>query len=459
MVVDAGTVSAIDTCVESLGPEGAFRGVLFAFDNGYDAEQVTAAMSDGSLDANGVIRGVEPSGAMVGLIDRSGPSAHAGVILAAGPVIVAAGPVTAEEFKRGVGDEIAAMFPDFNFITVAETDPQEFSSEASRAMIGTMISLVSAGYTLEQVVDAVIFGEEAIDVPAPGKRVCLVIMDARHEPILPINDPMDGLCSDFYELMRREQAAAGTTTTMAPVETTVAEVATTGVVSGVVLDIESGNGVAGATVALTPGGSTTATDGDGLFALADLAPGGYVVTVTADGFLDGAADVTVVAGETADTTIGLSIDDQLPWVYQGTGVSLAYEERPIWTGGTPENRELQFDMEITMFPDGTVELVRDMSAVSSTYLYTYVDCTDMTSYRKLYEGPPIQILSGTHEDGEFEIPFGEIIVFTGTYNSREIEGGWGQEGTHDFCDNGNFGAFKREFRFGPDGMERVYDTP
>ena len=450
IVVDAATVSAIDSCVEALGPEDAFRGVLFALDNGYDVGQVTAGMGDGTLDGDGVIRGVEPAGAMVGIIDRSGPSARGAIVLAAGPVIVAGERnVTAEEFKLGLAQALSAVFSVMERRGERGEAAQEtLVSAESRAMIGTMVGLVSAGYTLDQVVEAVVFGEGAIPIPVPGKRLCLVIHDARGESVLPINDPVDGLCSDFYDAMRRAKADNDTTTT------TTEPAATTGTIIGVVLDIETAGGVPGATVTVTPDGSATVTDGDGVFTLGEIQPGTYTVTVTAEGFPEAAAEVTVVGGEVSDTTIGLDKDDELPWVFEGTSTAVLTAGHPFGSGASFVITSL-VHVTITLNADGTAVFYREFP---DTYKSLTVDCEDRTAYVSTRSGLPPQTTTGTHSEGEFEVPMGDAAV-TGTYTSSEIQGRWTYEITTDWCDDPTPRSWKVEYGFGPDGMERVYDTP
>jgi hypothetical protein len=80
---------------------------------------------------------------------------------------------------------------------------------------------------------------------------------------------------------------------------------TTGGIAGTVTDSVSHAAISGATVALSPGGSTT-TDGAGHYAFSNLATGGYAVTASAAGHTTSApASVTVTAGNTATQDFAL----------------------------------------------------------------------------------------------------------------------------------------------------------
>ena len=457
-VLDEATVAAIEGFIELLGPEAAFRGVLFAFDNGYDVGQVTAGMGDGSLDGNGVIAGVEPAGATVGLIDRSGPSAHGAVIVAAGPVIVVgAGPVTADEFKQGLFEAASAML--FSLDLAAERERQGLSNEASQVLIATIISLTSAGYSLEQIIDYVVFGEDAVEIPMGNEDGCWVVVDAKRLSVAPANEALTGPCGPVYEDLRKlERLAAGALDTPSSTTTqTDAEApSAVGSITGVVLDIGTGAGVPGATVTVAPGGVTATTDADGVFTFGEVEPGAYTITVIAEGFPEAAAGVDVEAGETADTTIGLEKDDQLPWVFEGTGEAVLTAADPFGSGAPFVITSL-VQVTITLNADGTAVFAR---VFPDTYGSLTVDCVDRTAHVSTRSGLPPITTVGTHAGGEFELPWGsEGATITGTYSSTEIQGRWGYETLTGWCDDITGKLWNPEFGFGPEGMARVHDTP
>jgi len=80
--------------------------------------------------------------------------------------------------------------------------------------------------------------------------------------------------------------------------------ATTGSLVGTVKG-SNAKGLAGATVTVSPGGLSTATDSSGYYAFASLLPGTYTVTVSAPGYLTQSATVTVQAGHTTKANFSL----------------------------------------------------------------------------------------------------------------------------------------------------------
>ncbi len=80
---------------------------------------------------------------------------------------------------------------------------------------------------------------------------------------------------------------------------------TTGSIAGQVTDSVSHTAIAGATVTLSPGSSTT-TDGSGNYSFSNLTPQGYTVTASAAGHTtSGPASVTVTAGNTTTQDFAL----------------------------------------------------------------------------------------------------------------------------------------------------------
>jgi len=227
-VVDATTLSAIDSAIGELGPEGAFRAVLFALDDGYDANQITDGMANGSLGSDGSIAGVAPSGAPFGLIDRSGSSAYGDdvVILAAGAdLVMAQGQVSAQEVKTNFLPDLASLF---GIDAEDERKRSELSREAGKAIIGTLMVLAGAGYSFDQLVEHLVFGSDAIVVKPSGGGICPTI-DGTDALVAPARTP-DYLeaghpCIAWYDSLR---SGGGSVTSTATETTTVdASAATT----------------------------------------------------------------------------------------------------------------------------------------------------------------------------------------------------------------------------------------
>ncbi len=238
-VVDAATLSAIDSAIDQHGPEVAFRAVLFALDDGYDLNQVVTGMDTGSLQADGSIDGLDPSGRASGLIDRSGPQAARLIVLAA-PVGLAAGqlPTDVDDFKRSVLDEASKLF------LGVDREAERMNRDTGKAVIGTLLALIESGYSLDQVVQALVLGDTPVLVLALEQfRACPAIADG--ETIIPpatLPDlPAGDACLEFFEGLRDGETT--TTTGPATTATTTETADTTGAAGDYSFGARMGDGV------------------------------------------------------------------------------------------------------------------------------------------------------------------------------------------------------------------------
>lgn len=79
----------------------------------------------------------------------------------------------------------------------------------------------------------------------------------------------------------------------------------TGTLSGTVVEMTTGDVIAGALITLSPSGKNTYTGADGFFEFQDLDAQQYTVTVQADGYSTNRKTVTIVAGATEKVNITL----------------------------------------------------------------------------------------------------------------------------------------------------------
>lgn len=77
----------------------------------------------------------------------------------------------------------------------------------------------------------------------------------------------------------------------------------TGTLSGTVVEMTTGDVIAGALVTLSPTGKSTYTGVDGFFEFQDLEAQQYTVTVQASGYSTNRKTVTIVAGTTERVNI------------------------------------------------------------------------------------------------------------------------------------------------------------
>ena len=92
---------------------------------------------------------------------------------------------------------------------------------------------------------------------------------------------------------------------------TITVTANNGNITGTVRNSASGQGLAGATVAIGGGSSTTTSD-SGVYTFNDLAPGTYTLTASKAGFASASDSVAVTAGQTTTKDFSLSSTDNTP---------------------------------------------------------------------------------------------------------------------------------------------------
>ena len=154
--VDPETLAAVEQVIDYLGPDTAFYAVLYALDDGYDADQIIAAITDRSLREDGSIPDAEPARPQVGVVTRSGPSAYGDLTVLAAGESLALGPTiadSAEALKCAALVQAQHLF----LRTTGFTDcdpfaPEEATSEEATAMVSLLLALTMAGYSVDQIV-------------------------------------------------------------------------------------------------------------------------------------------------------------------------------------------------------------------------------------------------------------------------------------------------------------------
>lgn len=147
--------------------------------------------------------------------------------------------------------------------------------------------------------------------------------------------------------------------------------AATASVSGTVTDADSGAGIAGATVvALDADGDASAqgtTTSTGGYTITGLAPGSYVVSVSADGYETGATDDVAVAEAAIVTGIDLALVAESP--APGGFMMLAAPPTTYELSGTVLDSEGEPVEGITVYFDGDIE-VSTNTGVNGTFSIT-----------------------------------------------------------------------------------------
>ena len=80
---------------------------------------------------------------------------------------------------------------------------------------------------------------------------------------------------------------------------------TFGTLTGTVVEMATGDVIAGALITLSPSGKNTYTGADGFFEFQDLDAQQYTVTVQADGYSTNRKTVTIIAGATERINVTL----------------------------------------------------------------------------------------------------------------------------------------------------------
>lgn len=155
-------LAASDSLVAALGVDEATTAVVLALDSGYSFDQLTAAAAAGTLSTDGTISGVDPVYDTYGLIVNSSPSAtdvsatgepravHA-ILLTRALAAADSDPVPQNAFIRNLNDRAN------DFFSPREAERQQ--EERGRFVIAMLYHLSSLGYSFEQIVDGIVFGE------------------------------------------------------------------------------------------------------------------------------------------------------------------------------------------------------------------------------------------------------------------------------------------------------------
>lgn len=143
------------TIVDRLGPDEGFAAAVEALDQGYSVDQIMNGAD--TIEPNGSVPGVGPAGAPLDVVAWSGDASGETIYLAAETLAAAPNP-SAEELQAALNrhfEPTAALTdgPTQDDIELAE-------KEAAEALITGILGLVDVGYTLDQIIEGVFFGEQ-----------------------------------------------------------------------------------------------------------------------------------------------------------------------------------------------------------------------------------------------------------------------------------------------------------
>ncbi len=167
--------------VERFGPDGAFDALLLAIARGYDLGAITAGIERGTLDAIGIIDGVEPTRTPSTLLVLPSPAQGFRSAAADEPDE----PLPVEELRQR-----AAAFNRVSEELVEPWEAPEIATGEGVAMLLAVQALADLGLSGDQIINAIVLGFGGIQSRyvqigmAPATARCrLVIIGGRPEPI------------------------------------------------------------------------------------------------------------------------------------------------------------------------------------------------------------------------------------------------------------------------------------
>lgn len=127
-VIDAEVSATVRAIVDRLGPDAAFSAVVLALDAGYGADQI--AQHAGALTSDGTIPGTAPLGRPSGVFATA----------------------TAQGLRRAAEHTPAQA--------LANLKAKAYDEDTVETLLGTVLLLAGTGYSAEQILEGLLFGEQ-----------------------------------------------------------------------------------------------------------------------------------------------------------------------------------------------------------------------------------------------------------------------------------------------------------
>lgn len=235
-VVPLPLLDTTDALIEAFGPDGAFGVLVQALDLGYSVEQIAEAAGNGAMTSGGVIPGVEPE---FFALELSTATAFGLVEVLGAPLSLLAVQVprtSVQELKRKALSDASLIFLGVVEPIEIGDDGEEapLDRDQSRAIVGTLLMLSAAGYSMEQIVEGLVSGTDAsivvtvVDGPdGLTNAICPVLAEGGNV-VAPARSGLSvagvGHCAQYYDRLTDRSdtspttapASADTTTSPAP---------------------------------------------------------------------------------------------------------------------------------------------------------------------------------------------------------------------------------------------------
>lgn len=162
------SVEVAEAIAAKLGAEAGFAAVVLALDAGYSLQQIVDAGLEGTLQASGVIEGVSPESPPFGLIEARVENSGALVVTGtgvSGAALAIAGDIAD---RLAQADEPGISIDDFRERLTVSTESvleREERLKTPLFFISIVLELAAVGYSIPQIVEAVVSGGS----PWPGE--------------------------------------------------------------------------------------------------------------------------------------------------------------------------------------------------------------------------------------------------------------------------------------------------
>jgi len=184
----AGTVEAGDALVARWGDEDAFLVVLWAMDAGYSAAQIIDAAVDDRVGADGLISSsdggvLEPDGEPQGRLSVDGPSAFGyRFVTARYSVSAQALDEPSEAYVADLDGFASEIFE------AGQASIREFTADQV-ALAGVVLELAYVGYSFDQILEALYFGDVRAGPSESGSLLCWGVIGEGGQMVVPANEP------------------------------------------------------------------------------------------------------------------------------------------------------------------------------------------------------------------------------------------------------------------------------
>lgn len=157
-VIDAEVMATVGVIVDRLGPDPAFAAVVIALDAGYAADQIAQHAS--VLTPQGTIPDVAPTATPTGV------------------------------FATANGQGLRRSAEKTPAQALANLQAKAYDRDTVDTLIGTVLSLSGTGYSAEQIIEGLVFGEQRFALAAvDGIERCILLAERDGTVIIPAGPP------------------------------------------------------------------------------------------------------------------------------------------------------------------------------------------------------------------------------------------------------------------------------